>query len=110
MSTDFNSNSNAWNLNQIVSIFQRRPELMTQAINQVLSEDKELRWSVVLEMYLAQEISLTKAAELLDMHMLEIRQRFQHMGIPLHTGPTDLAEAKAEIHAKFMKNIKRASG
>lgn len=99
MTIDLNNSSHSWQLNQIVSLFERRPELLTKAINQVLSEDKELRWSLIVEMYLAQEISLAKAAELLDLHMLEARKQFQFMGIPIHSGPENLAEAEAEVNA-----------
>lgn len=70
-----------------------------KAINQVLSEDKELRWSLVVEMYQAQEISLSKAAELLNVHMLEARKQFQFMGIPLYVGAANLAGAEAEVSA-----------
>ncbi len=58
-----------------------------------------LRWSLVVDLYLDQQISLSKAAELLDMPTLELRARFAQLGIPLRSGPADLAEAKAEVEA-----------
>jgi hypothetical protein len=42
---------------------------------------------------------LSKAAELLGVHMLELRERFLDLGIPLRIGPVDQAEAKAEVEA-----------
>ena len=99
MTVDFIGTSHAWQLNEVIALFQRRPELVTKAINQVLSEDAELRWSLVIEMYLDQQISLSKAAELLEMHVVDARKRFLAMGIPLYLGHSEPAEAKAEVNA-----------
>jgi hypothetical protein len=49
--------------------------------------------------YQAQEINLGKAAELLRLHELELRDRFIALGIPIRIGPDDLAEAQAEVTA-----------
>jgi len=69
MSAEFVSASYPGLLNQVLNLFQRRPEVMSKAVNQVLSQDKELRWSLVIE------------------------------SIPLNIGSTDLAEAQAEVDA-----------
>jgi len=42
---------------------------------------------------------LGKAAELLGLYELELRERFVKLGIPLRFGPADLAEAQAEADA-----------
>ncbi len=42
----------------------------------MLDEDKDLRWALVVSAYLDGDISLARAAELLDMHALELRERF----------------------------------
>jgi predicted HTH domain antitoxin len=52
-----------------------------------------------LRAYLAAEISLGKAAELLGLHRLELQARLHRLGIPLHLGPASLEEARAEIAA-----------
>ena len=52
-----------------------------------------------LRAYLAAEISLGKAAELLDLHRLELQARLHRLGVPLHIGPGSLEEAWAEIRA-----------
>jgi len=49
--------------------------------------------------YQERRINLGKAAELLGLHELELRQRFLELGIPLRLGPADLAEARAEVEA-----------
>lgn len=43
--------------------------------------------------------NLGKAAELLGLPELELRDRFIELGIPLRIGPVDLAEARAEAEA-----------
>lgn len=89
----------AWELEQLVRLYQRRPELVSAALDRLLAEDEELRWAVVVGAYLDGQISLGKAAELLGMHALALRDRFIDLGIPLRLGPADLAEAHAEVEA-----------
>jgi predicted HTH domain antitoxin len=52
-----------------------------------------------LRAYLAMEISLGKAAELLGLHLLELQEHLHRLGVPLHLGPATLEEAWAEIEA-----------
>ncbi len=61
--------------------------------------DGEMMWSVVLSAYLDREINLGKAAELLGLHELELRERFRDLGVPLRQGSRDVAEARAESAA-----------
>jgi predicted HTH domain antitoxin len=53
----------------------------------------------VVGAYEDRQINLGKAAELLGVTELELRQRFIELGIPLRVGPADLAEARAEVEA-----------
>ena len=46
-----------------------------------------------------EEISIARAASLLGLHALELRERFLEKGIPLRLGPADKADAQAEIDA-----------
>jgi predicted HTH domain antitoxin len=52
-----------------------------------------------LHSYLADEISLGKTAELLDLSRFELQERFLRLGVPLRLGPATLEEARAEIDA-----------
>ena len=54
---------------------------------------------MVVGAYQDRQINLGKAAELLGMTELELRDRFIELGIPLCFGPADLAEARAEVDA-----------
>lgn len=59
-------------------------------------EDPDVK---ALQAYLADEISLGKAAELMDLSRLELQARFLGLGIPLRLGPPTLEDAWAEIQA-----------
>lgn len=53
----------------------------------------------VMETYLAEQISLGKAAELLGLSWFDLRDRFNRLGVPLRLGPSNLDEARAEVAA-----------
>ena len=86
-----------WAMKQLARVRETRPELVDRAITGLLEADGELRWSVVLSAYLDREINLGKAAELLEVHELELRECFRSLGVPLRLGSADLAEARAEV-------------
>jgi len=80
-------------LEQLVKLYDQRPELVNRAITRLIQDDQELGWSLVVGVYRDGQINLGKAAELLNMHELELRDRFIQLGVPLRVGPADLAEA-----------------
>ncbi len=84
---------------QLTKLHNQRPELVNIAIARLIRDDQELGWSLVVSAYRDGQINLGKAAELLNMHELELRERFVQLGIPLRIGPADLAEAQAEVAA-----------
>lgn len=88
-----------WVLQQLARLRLQRPELVDSAIARLIEDDQELRWSLVLSAYRDHQINLGKAAELLGMHELELRERFIELGVPLRVGPADLEQAQAEIDA-----------
>jgi predicted HTH domain antitoxin len=88
-----------WEIEQVFKLRERQPELMAQVIRRLVEEDEDIRWSVVIGAYRDEQINLGKAAELLNLPEIELRQRFIELGIPLRVGPADLAEARAEVEA-----------
>lgn len=88
-----------WAFQQLVKLHNRRPELVDTAIARLVQDDQELRWSLVVNAYLDEQINLGKAAELLNMPELALRERFIELGIPLRIGSADLTEAQAEVNA-----------
>jgi predicted HTH domain antitoxin len=62
-------------------------------------ESPQEMYDLVLAHYLAGIISLGRAAELLELHSLELQTLFVRFGVPLHLGPKDEQDAKAEVEA-----------
>ncbi|MFL6192930.1 MAG: UPF0175 family protein [Thermoanaerobaculia bacterium] len=59
-------------------------------------EDEDAK---ALRAYLATEISLGKAAELLHLSRFELQARLHRLGVPLRLGPASLEDAQAEVAA-----------
>jgi hypothetical protein len=57
------------------------------------------RYNLVIAHYLAETVSLSRAAELLDLSWLDLRTRCVRLDVPLRTAPGDLAEARADLEA-----------
>lgn len=55
--------------------------------------------NAVVWQYLDQQISLAKAAELLECSRFELMARFERLGLPLRLGSASLDEAKDEVAA-----------
>jgi predicted HTH domain antitoxin len=88
-----------WELDQLFKLRERQPDLLEPIVKRLVQENEDIRWSVVVGAYEDRQINLGKAAELLGVTELELRQRFIELGIPLRVGPADLAEARAEVEA-----------
>jgi predicted HTH domain antitoxin len=88
-----------WQVEQLLKLRERQPDLIEPALRRLVQENDEIRWSVVVGAYQDRQINLGKAAELLGMTELELRNHFIELGIPLRLGPAGLAEARAEVEA-----------
>ena len=95
-----------WTLNQLLKLRRYQPEMVDQALEEMLKRRADLSWSVIIGAYLDQEINLGKAADLLGIHRLELQERFIDQGIPLRIGPDTVEEAKAEMAAIEAWNVK----
>lgn len=88
-----------WEIDQLLKLRERQPDLIDPALQRLVHENPDIRWSIVIGAYQDRQINLGKAAELLDLTELELRERFVELGIPLRIGSADLAEARAEVAA-----------
>ena len=86
-----------WLLDEIAKLWEIQPERVSQALSRALEADHELRWAVVVGAYLDEQISLSKAAELLGMDRWTLQAEFQKRGIPLRQGAASVEELQAEI-------------
>jgi hypothetical protein len=80
---------------------------LLQALDPCTIEDREQEGkdqdARILRAYLSDEISLGKAAELLNLSRFELQARFLRIGVPLRLGPASLEGARTEaaIARKF---------
>lgn len=88
-----------WLLESLPDLYRDQPDRIQPLLRSFLAEHPDIRWSVIIRMYQEERINLGKAAELLGVHELELRERFIELGIPLRLGPADIADAQAEIAA-----------
>lgn len=88
-----------WTYNQLLKVRQYRPDLVDHIIEELLTQQAELRWLIIVGAYLDEEINLGKAAELLGIHRLELQAQFIQQGIPLRLGVNTIEEAQAEVAA-----------
>ncbi len=89
----------SWTYNQLQKVRQYRPDLVDHIIEELLTQQAELRWLIIVGAYLDEEINLGKAAELLGIHRLELQAQFIQQGIPLRLGVNTIEEAQAEVAA-----------
>lgn len=59
--------------------------------------DLQGRYNLVMAHYLANAISLGRAAELLKLSSFDLRMRFVRLDVPLRLGPATIEEALAEV-------------
>ena len=88
-----------WEVEQLLKLRELQPDLVEPALRRLVQENEDIHWSVVVGAHQDRKINLGKAAELLGMTEIELRDRFIELGIPLRIGPADLAEARAEVEA-----------
>ena len=61
------------------------------------SQDPQMRFNRVLAHYLAQAISLGRAAELLGLPWVDLRLRFARLEVPVFAGPRDADELVEDL-------------
>ena len=91
--------SMSWAFAQLAKLQLQQPDMVDSVLERMLQADPDLRWTLVVGAYQDGTISLSKAAELLHLHSLELRERFIELGIPIQLGPQNMDEALAEAEA-----------
>lgn len=88
-----------WQIKQLEKLSEVEPALVDDLIGRLLEEDLEVREKLVVGAYLDGDINLGKAAELLGVSALELRQRFLKQGIPVRIGSESVEALQAEVAA-----------
>ncbi len=87
----------AWQIKQLEKLNEIEPGLIDEAVGRLLEADPILREKLVVGAYLDGDISISRAAELLEVHAVELRQRFLKKGIPVRIGAESVDALKAEV-------------
>jgi predicted HTH domain antitoxin len=85
---------------QIVLLDLLDYKILKALVDYALRETTELQAgdvSEVMRLYLAEQISLAKASEMLGLSRYELMDHFERLGIPLRLGPETLEDAQEEI-------------
>lgn len=88
-----------WQIKQLEKLNEIEPGLVDEAVGRLLEVDPILREKLVVGAYLDGDINMGKAAELLEVDAVELRQRFLQKGIPIRLGTETLDALKAEVAA-----------
>ena len=85
-----------WQLKQLERLHEIEPELVDLTINRFVAQDAVLWEKLVIGAYLDGEMNIGKAAELLQLHPVELRARFLARGIPIRIGVESQEDIVAE--------------
>jgi predicted HTH domain antitoxin len=88
-----------WQIKQLEKLSEVNPGLVDSVLDRLLEEDPALQEKLVVGAYLDGDINIGKAAELLGVHPVELRQRFLKRGIPVRIGAESVEELRAEVAA-----------
>jgi predicted HTH domain antitoxin len=75
---------------------ERNPGLAESTLDESNIQE---RFDLVLSHYLAGVISLGRAAELLNLPIIALRNRFSRLHVPLYSGSIDMDDVHAEVQA-----------
>lgn len=85
-----------WQLKQLERLYEIEPDMVDTAIRELLEKESGLREKLVIGAYIDGDINFGKAAELLKIHPIKLRELFLAKGIPVRIG----VESKEEIIAE----------
>lgn len=88
-----------WQLEQLSKLHDTDPGSVELAIDELFDEKPDLREKAVIGAYLDDQINLGKAAELLGLHPLELREQLLDRGVPVKIGIESSDRGRAEARA-----------
>jgi predicted HTH domain antitoxin len=85
-----------WEFTQLCKLSEEQPVLADKTLQVLRQHQPDIWQQLVIRAYLDQQISLSKAAELLDMTRLELQRHFLQQGIPVRMLSLDEVQAEVE--------------
>ena len=93
-----------WQLAQLEKLHEIEPDIVDNAIEELLGKETVLKEKVIIGAYLDGDINFGKTAELLGVHPVKLREMFLSKGIPVRIGVESREEMIAEgISAKAIR-------
>ena len=86
-----------WQIEELGKIGKQRPKRIKKILDQMFNSDPEIKRLVIVNAYLDKKINLSKAAEELGLHRLELEKQFVSKGIPVRR--ISKADVAAEVKA-----------
>jgi predicted HTH domain antitoxin len=86
-----------WELEQLCKLSEAQPDVADEALQMLWRQRPELLRRLVIGAYLDQQLSLSKAAELVGLTRLELQHQLVQEGIPVRTLSEE--EVNAEVEA-----------
>jgi predicted HTH domain antitoxin len=88
-----------WELKQLEKLREIEPETVDGAIKTLLDQETGLKEKLIIGAYIDGDINFGKAAELLNLHPIQLRELFLSRGIPIKIGVSSEEEVRAESFA-----------
>ncbi|ETX02453.1 MAG: hypothetical protein ETSY1_03525 [Candidatus Entotheonella factor] len=85
-----------WELNQLCKLSEAHPEIAENALQTLWEQRPDLLRRVAIGAYLDQQISLSKAAELMGLTRIELQRQLVQEGIPIRNLSDDDIQAEVE--------------
>lgn len=82
------------------------PSIMQSGLSEIELTGMEIqaRWNQVIAAYLDEQISLGRAATLLELSRYELDERFRRLDIPRRVGSATVEEAQAEVTSALINS------
>jgi predicted HTH domain antitoxin len=93
----------SWELRALQKVGSAEPELVTEALTELWKIKPALYTIIVVNAYLDEQLSLAKAAEMLNMTRREFEQELRVRGIPVRTLSQE--DVRAEVQAITSWNV-----
>ena len=88
-----------WHMRQLEKLLELEPDLVASTLEELLRSHKALGEKMVIGAYLDGEISLAKAAELLEEHPVQLQKKLLGKGVPIRLGVESKEDLAAEAAA-----------
>ncbi len=85
-----------WQLKQLEKLHEIEPDTVDTVIAELLEKEPVLGEKMIIGAYIDEEINFSKAAELLRIHPIKLREQFLSKGIPVKIGVETKEEMLAE--------------